>query len=339
MSIFPGLYDYFTNPAVNDVFIFNYPCSSQSKCSAIKLRFPPGKFKIECWGAQGGTSFNVEGGKGGYSSGEIELTSYVNAYLYIGAHGDQCTGFEQNGMCTSLKSFNGGGYGISLKDDNGTRYATSGGGATDIRFKRDAYENRIIVAGGGGGSGYGTDFYNSSLPGGYGGGLEGGNGVRSTVKEGYLEGTGGTQTEPGHSFGKEYMGNGSFGVGGNGVNDGCGGGSGWYGGGGGKQAGSSGGGGSSFVLTEDADNLPPSYAFQDKQFFFTNTQLMNGTETIPSPISLKETEIGHSGNGAIRITLLKLYPSQHVFCYMYTQQQCRLIFSHLFQITLIFSQY
>ena len=336
MVVFPGLYDYFLKPNQTESYTFYYPCSSPIQCSPIKLRFPPGKFKIECWGAQGGTSENVEGGKGGYTSGEIELTKYVNAFLYIGAQGYTCDNFEESVNCYMNNTFNGGGSGKSLNDKDGLRLSTSGGGGTDIRFQRDTFNHRVIVAGGGGGSGSGTQNYIGSFSGGVGGGNQGGDGTRSDHHTSYQYGTGANQTDPGYIYNFLDLNKGDFGVGGDSYLDGCGGGGGWYGGGGGKQAASGGGGGSGFILTESTSSFPDSYAFKNKQFSFSNIELKDGSLSFLTPNSLEKEETGHSGNGAIRITLLKLSSYQKYFCYLHTQQ-LKFSFSPFVHIYVLFS--
>ena len=332
MSSFPGLYDFFPKLNTSDSYTFNYPCSSPIQCSPIKLRFPPGKFRIECWGAQGGTPDNVEGGKGGYASGEIELFKYVNAFLYIGAQGYNCNQYEEDKGCISQKTFNGGGQGKSLYDQSGFRKSTSGGGGTDIRFLKDSLYNRVIVAGGGGGSGS----FKASLYGGAGGGEKGKDGIKSSISENFVQGTGATQTYPGYSAGFDQKGKGDFGIGGNGESDGCGGGGGWYGGGGGKQASSGGGGGSGFILTDSPNSLPNLYSFKNKQFSFTNPILKDGEEQFLTPYSLQTEEKGHSGNGAIRITILHWNSNHKYFCYK-QNPQIKLSLSALLYIFILLS--
>lgn len=72
------------------------------------------------------------GGKGAYAKGTINLTANTDKlYIYVGG---------KNG-------YNGGGTGYS---PNGVG-PTNGGGATDIRVNGTGLNNRVIVAGGGGG--------------------------------------------------------------------------------------------------------------------------------------------------------------------------------------------
>ena len=60
-----------------------------------------GTYKLEVWGAQGGTNTKT-GGKGGYSVGTISLTSNTNIYVYVGGQPSSYTG-----------GYNGGGSGGS----------------------------------------------------------------------------------------------------------------------------------------------------------------------------------------------------------------------------------
>ena len=91
-----------------------------------------GTHTLTVWGAQGGNT----GGKGGYSTGVVNLNENMKLYIYVGGQGS--TG--------SSGGFNGGGT-------TGTTSGGSGGGASDIRIGTDSLYARVIVAGGGGGKG------------------------------------------------------------------------------------------------------------------------------------------------------------------------------------------
>ena len=117
-------------------------------------------------GAPGG-SYNGQA-NGGYTSATYYTTN-VNStlFVYVGEQGTN----EQGAM------FNGGGAG----------YPSNGGGASDIRVNGTSLNNRILVAGGGGG-------YNSYAgTAGPGGGLNGGNAADATGGGA----TGGSQTSGG----------------------------------------------------------------------------------------------------------------------------------------------
>lgn len=175
-----------------------------------------GTYLLEVWGAQGNSWNNKgNGGKGGYSKGNIDLEE--NKMLLINVGG-------KNGS-------NGGGAGSYAYTNT-----MNGGGATDIRVNGTALENRVIVAGGGGGGNYNAN-------GGAGGGLSGGNGTSYNGGAGGKGGAGGTQSS-GASLGNGSAGSSSSG------NSAAGGGGGYYGGRGGKggDGGSaSGGGGSGYI--------------------------------------------------------------------------------------------
>jgi len=195
-----------------------------------------GTYKLEVWGAQGGGNWpgeNTIDGYGGYSYGNIKLTSGQIMYIYVGQ---------------SAGAYNGGGIG-----------AAPGGGATHIAMTNRgelktylSYQSEVaIVAGGGGGLEWGGK-------GGDGGGVTGNNGISqaNSIYSASACGTGGTQSSGGTSTippssvysGTSALVNGSFGQGGcgyttDGSNDyGAGGGGGWYGGGGTSHSGAGGGG-------------------------------------------------------------------------------------------------
>ncbi|BCS85844.1 MULTISPECIES: fimbrillin family protein [Prevotella] len=108
-----------------------------------------GTYKIECWGAQGGTISNQnfpypDGGLGGYTSGNIYLLSGTVLYIYVGQKGSL--------LNEMYRTYNGGGMGAA---NDGA--CSSGGGETDIRIiggefgEFNSIKSRIMVAGGGGG--------------------------------------------------------------------------------------------------------------------------------------------------------------------------------------------
>lgn len=167
-----------------DILNYAYTGAVQS------VTLPKGVYKLEVWGAQGGSyGTNSTGGNGGYSIGIITLTAETVLYIYVGGQGTYSTtsgSFVAGG-------FNGGGKA-------GYRYGGSGGGASDIRIGTDSLYSRVIVAGGGGG-GWGYSNYN----GGVGGGISGGQG--SGYSSSYLAGAG-TQTAGG--AGKGYRSSSSY---------------------------------------------------------------------------------------------------------------------------------
>ena len=58
-------------------------CSYSGSKKSIVL--PPGTYKLEVWGAQGGYRSNATyGGKGGYSYGTLTLNNTTNLYVYVG---------------------------------------------------------------------------------------------------------------------------------------------------------------------------------------------------------------------------------------------------------------
>ena len=132
------------------VFNFDYTGDVQEFSVPVS-----GIYKLETWGGAGGGFSFADGGKGGYSVGNLELVNNSKIYLTIGG-----MGVQSSADVIAAGGYNGGG--------NGGRgynfeYAagTGGGGATSIQKNliNDGqllnYENNkndvIIVAGGGGG--------------------------------------------------------------------------------------------------------------------------------------------------------------------------------------------
>ena len=158
-----------------------------------------GTYKLEIWGAQGG-SYNTtyQGGYGGYSTGEINLNANEKIYINVGGQGNMTSG---DAAQTSLGGYNGGGNGYN-NPSGGGRYAGSGGGATHIATTsgllstlENNRESILIVAGGGGGFWYYDNNYKTNTAG-SGGGYIGGTGTST-----HATCSGGTQ-ENGYGFGK-----------------------------------------------------------------------------------------------------------------------------------------
>jgi hypothetical protein len=151
---------------VGTVFNFDYTGSVQ------QVTLPPGRYQLQCWGAQGGSvsgSYTATGSKGGYSEGTIKLTKTTTLYIFVGGKGtDSSTGSTSG---TVNGGWNGGGGSVryssySSGDTDGRSYPRPGGGATDIALlssdmSYSSYRNnrsqasllsRFIVAGGGAGA-------------------------------------------------------------------------------------------------------------------------------------------------------------------------------------------
>lgn len=311
-----------SNLAIGD--ILNCPYSGTYK--AITL--PAGQYKFECWGAQGGSySSTYVGGNGGYAVGTYTTESEITIYLYSGGQGTSIS----SGVTGGAGGFNGGGAGGNGSTNNSTKDfgGSGGGGASDIRIGGIELTNRIIVAGGGGGASGPGSYSNSSKANptftcasggaaevagtradytinGYGGdagtSTAGGFGGRGGYKQsgsntrlsgggggggaGYYGGGGGGggATEASLDTGGSDGALGTGGAGGNGYGAGtC-----LWGGGGG-----SGGGGSNYVSSD-----------------LTNSSTANGATSFIDYSG--STTTGHSGNGAIRITVLAVNSSLNV---------------------------
>lgn len=139
----------------------------------------------------------------------------------------------------------------------------------------------------------------------YGGGSSGG-----TTTQNYGSGGGGGTQTAGGTGGSNNAG--TFGQGGQGLSasDGYGGagGGGWYGGGGSYPDGSGdddrgGGGGSGYVYTSSTASNYPSGCLLNSSYYLTNAQTIAGNTAFTSPTGTNET--GHTGNGYIRITVIK----------------------------------
>ena len=92
---------------------------------------------IKAWGAQGGTYNSDWGaGKGGYSTGTLNVSSGATLYIYVGGQGNSSASNVQ-----VSGGFNGGGY---ARGYTSGAYAGSGGGASDVRSSGNALTNRAV---------------------------------------------------------------------------------------------------------------------------------------------------------------------------------------------------
>lgn len=242
-----------------------------------------GNYKLEVWGAQGGTSLNqgnpgTAGGYGGYATGTVALTKGDVLYMTVGGQG------AIGVIGTSAEGgFNGGGKGSW--DGNDNEASGGGGGATHIAsvggLLKDLSSSKdkiLIVAGGGGGASF---TYEPGNGGGYIGGV----------------GTGTSQAAvnqtTGYAFGQGQDGIGiaeSDGVGG--------GGGGWYGGFSNDVAKlSSGSGGSGYIGNSLLANKV-MYCYNCTTSNDTNTKTVSTTNASATPTA----NYAKSGSGAVKIT-------------------------------------
>lgn len=285
--------------------ILNCPYSGDK----ISIVLPAGKYKLECWGAQGGyRSSTTYGGKGGYSKGTLVTESDIDVFLYAGGAGG-----SGNSGSNSVRAggFNGGGY----------RYKyPSGGGASDIRLGSDSLYARVIVAGGGGSDGA------SGKGGGAGGGVSGqattatnygtgGTGGQATYSGSSTSTTATTQATSGLNSSSQSLTYGGFGFGGAGLyrSEGYGGagGGGWYGGQGTVPDGSGdddkgGGGGSGYVYTSATASQYPSGCVLTANNYLLDATTHAGNTSFTN-VAGTGNETGHTGNGAVKITVLEVY--------------------------------
>ena len=270
--------------------VLDFPYTGAAKSVSL----PPGRYKLEVWGAQGGSYSSYYGGRGGYSVGELSLPpisedTRTSLFVYVG----QQPATVSSSRATVPGGFNGGGAGQTRYYNGTYTYGQGGGGATDIRVGTDSLYARVIVAGGGGGSAS-VDAAKTK----FGGGTSGG-----SPQSGYAA----SQTAAGT--------NGGFGSGGSATTGGTnykygsgGGGGGWYGGGACSSYSDStnyrgyNGGGSGFVWT--GANAPSGYLLGEEHYL-TNASTVAGNASFSAPGGAAET--GHAGNGYARITVIEVF--------------------------------
>ena len=269
-----------------------------------------GTYKLEVWGAQGGSiDATYFGGYGGYSVGTVNLNKGDMLYINVGAVGQSnCN----TSSCTG--GYNGGGS--SGWYSGRAVHSSGGGGATSIAtqsgllstFSSSQDKVLIVAGGGGGGTYYSGGSYSHS--GGSGGGIEGYGlcGVNDKADSWSSSGCGGSQTQTGGVSLSDYGTTGGFGFGagntcsgeGSGESRKCfapGAGGGWYGG----STGTHGiaGGGSGYIgnplLTDKS-----MYCYNCTQSTEESTKTVSGT--CSSLLALENC--AKEGNGYARISFV-----------------------------------
>ena len=273
------------------VFNFDYIGAEQTFTAPVS-----GTYKLETWGAQGGSSM-IDGrllelgGYGGFASGFVILSKNDAVYLNVGGTGSTAVKGQD-----TVGGYNGGGSGTwdnntSELNNNQSETGGGGGGATHIATKSgllnslENYKNDIYIVSGGGGAG------NYTQHGGSGGGIAGMQGENSS-------GYGGNQIS-GCSFGK-----GCDGVGTGDSNGVSGGGGGFYGGNINSASGknfNAGGGGSGYIgNTLLKDKVMYCYGCEESNEESTKTISTTCSEETPTSYCAKK------GNGYARIILVSI---------------------------------
>lgn len=243
---------------------------------------------------EGGTSWSYgsptsyRGGKGGYSIGILTLKNPSTLYIRSGGQGSSNN--TTSGDVTVSGGFNGGGNSKTGYYQDAFTAGGGGGRASDVRLDSDDLYARVIVAGGGGGA---AGINDSSK---YGGGVSGGSPVSGYAASATAAGTNGSFGKGGNhtaSFNYKYRSRG---------------------GGGGCVTSSSNsnantirgsnGGGSGYVYTSSTASNYPSGCKLNSTHYLTNAATYAGNKSFASPSGGNKT--GHSGNGYVRITVIKI---------------------------------
>lgn len=160
--------NYLSATASYNLYVFATTHNFAYTGSVQNITLPPGSYKLQCWGAQGGSnaadsSHGITaqaGGKGGYSEGVLTIAEQLTLYAFVGGQG----GASGNGGWNC----GGGSKGSDSKTSGNIKTVSKygcGGGATDFALTTSSmsyssYRNnrsaasllsRIIVAGGGSG--------------------------------------------------------------------------------------------------------------------------------------------------------------------------------------------
>ena len=269
----------------------------------VEVTLERGIYMFECWGAQGGTGCKdgknvVPGGNGAYTTGTINILAKSTFFIYVGGQGGAPSCAKSS---IGSKGWNGGGSGGEDYRDNDS--PGGGGGATDIRVVNGNIYSRIMVAGGGSGSAFGS----YGAPGGTLNGFRKTNLELNDVTPSSTSQTNGYSLGQGEN-GKKFNYIPSSGAGG-----------GYYGGfsPSGRQLVTDAylavsDSGSSFISGHPQCNSVSSSGSHTGSpnhysgFIFFNTSMKSGVESMATPTG-SGSMIGNSGNGAVRITFIKDY--------------------------------
>lgn len=269
-----------------------------------------GYYKVELWGAQGGSNELSSGGKGAYTEGIIYLSKNQNIYIYVGSEGKTIRESDVTA------GYNGGGSGTFLSNLSSSEtlslYGGGGGGATDIRLVDGDWNNasslksRIMVAAGGSGA----SNWSNPKDGSAGGAINGLDGkFYSSGTEEFTISKGATQNSGG--IGANNSVNGGFGYGATpNSNFGSGAGGGYYGGGSGSGTDASvgtGSSGSSFISgyngcdAIDENGNHTGQATHYSKMIFENSNMISGDLSMPT-YDGENVMVGNSGDGHAKIT-------------------------------------
>ncbi|MBR1874792.1 hypothetical protein IJ798_00190 [Candidatus Saccharibacteria bacterium] len=308
--------------AVGKIYNFDYTGAEQTFTAPCN-----GYYKLEVWGASGGTAkysnYSGSGGYGGYSQGVIQING-DSLYINIGGNPG-----DINSMNTaSFGGYNGGGDSTT----RGDLTTAAGGGSTHIATKSgvlstlsSSKDSILIVAGGGGGGSYVPSWADRDRKGvgGNGGGISGNNGsyyLRSGSVSCEYFGQGGTQfdslgvtSDVRSAYYDTVMARhtdtaGGFGYGGKGFYasqpGGSGAGGGWYGGGG-CACNGGGGGGSGYIGSSNL--ISGGGVTKHMTCYSCTTSSAAATRTYSNtttPTSTPTADVARIGNGYARITYL-----------------------------------
>ena len=311
----------YIQPQSSSVTTWNYEYTGTEQVFYVPKN---GTYKIEAWGAQGGSVHdNLYGGYGGYSTGTISLTKNTPLYVYVGGKGN-------NGekMVVIPGGYNGGGNGFYTGSLDGESNS-SGGGATHVATSSGLLKDLssdtssiILVAGGGSGSYMDPQSIGSSV-GGSGGGYIGHLPVATTNRGSSsgarYNGTASTQSAGGAYsyaynssipfYSQKNLLSGSFGQGGSftsGVHlttdsHFSGGGGGYYGGGSGFL--NAAGGGSGYIGNTNLNNkIMYCYSCQESTEEVDETHIKTRSTTNVSATAT--SNYAKIGNGYVKITFV-----------------------------------
>ena len=266
-----------------------------------------GNYKLEAWGAQGGTVEEYQGGYGAYTTGIININKNEKIYINVGnqpkvnANNNSAPGGYNGGGAAETKSIND--------------IAGPGGGASSVSFKSreiktytEEEKNQIIMIAGAGGGAYKYLNNNYQSSGGSAGGITGSNSPWDglCVNRSTSDGTKSNQTTGGgisYCGIQTYVYNGSLGQGGiiGTTNPSgkwyAGGGSGYYGGGAGYAHGAN--GGSSYIGYEELTSRV-MYCYNCEESTVDKTRTISTANVSETPTS----NYAKIGDGFVRITYL-----------------------------------
>lgn len=109
----------YKQPQTVEKYVWNFDYEGAEQTFTIPKT---GTYKLEVWGAQGGSSYlenndTYRGGYGAYATGTISLTKDDDIYIVVGGKENRCICHSSKDCCGENGGYNGGGKTLQYSED------------------------------------------------------------------------------------------------------------------------------------------------------------------------------------------------------------------------------